>query len=384
MNTNLFLPSDTYSQGRVKINEWMNKVKRMLEARHGANFEIFHDADRNPIGVFRRIPLTLHTHANGFAETTTPHTAFLVNGAYVSEIWLACFLMSAVNENGVLITDQNPSNSSDAGGGADNYPTRSGGSHPCCARNFPGVDPLVKADWDWCKKAADNLNTGGIAGFHMMTDPEYSLLAYLAQAYYLGGAKWPAGNCNHGRDIDRKYLCGRMVSGHGQVADGVNPSRTLTGSLPESDFLGIYDLKGLICEWALGLKIVDGIAKVLPNTNTGGTAPGNSFAALEANWYNTALNITTGITSGQKITSLRTDIPGLWIPATCDVTGHVNYDYAGFWYSASGERVARRGASWTTGTNAAVGAMDLRSARSIRCWCSGSRLGFIGDLSLVI
>jgi hypothetical protein len=78
-------------------------------------------------------------------------------------------------------------------------------------------------------------------------------------------------------------------------------------------------------------------------------------------------NITSGMTSGHRILTLRNtdaDLKPFALPATSDATGSAVYGNDGYWFSAASLRAARRGGAWSYGAPAGVFALLLNSAPS--------------------
>jgi len=138
-------------------------------------------------------------------------------------------------------------------------------------------------------------------------------------------------------------------------------------------------MNGNIWEWVDGLKIVDGIAYIATNDGASAGAPGNSFDMLEATWKNTGENITTGMTSANKITALKTgdDFTGLSIPASSDATGSADFDFCGYWHDATDERMPFRGGFWAYGGSDGVFALNLIHSRTDVFSSLGCRLAFV-------
>jgi hypothetical protein len=213
--------------------------------------------------------------------------------------------------------------------------------------------------------------------WHLMTNPEWAAVAEWSRQ----NGTMPRGNNNYGNDTVNKFESGILAqAGVAKGASGT--ARTRTGSGPnawnhDQSPYGIADMNGNLWEWVNGLKIVDGVAKILPDKN--GVAPGNVWATAEASWIDTAVNITTGLTSGNKILTLKTgDLwAGIGIPATTDGTGSDTYGKDGFWFTATGERMSLRGGPWADAGHAGVFDLALSSDRSHVSGSVGFRLAFV-------
>jgi len=105
-----------------------------------------------------------------------------------------------------------------------------------------------------------------------------------------------------------------------------------------------------------------------------GDAPGNG-AATFAVFKTVATDISTGMTSGNKILTLRNsdvDLKAFAIPATSDGAGSAVYGNDGFWFDKSVERAAIWGGVFSNELGAGVFALDLGTAPSH----SSDSLGF--------
>jgi len=228
------------------------------------------------------------------------------------------------------------------------------------AYSLPYKDPKVSISFDSAKSRCTTKGTG----WHLMTNAEWAAIAEWCRE----NGTMPRGNNNYLEDIDEPHECG--VPTQTGIVKGVSgTARTYTGSGPDTwnhdhGPYGIADLNGNVWEWVDGLKTVDGVAKIMPDKD--GAAPGNDFGTAEASWIDTATDITSGMSSGNKILTLRTgdDWTGLAIPATSDGTGSATYGYDGYWFNAADERMARRGGSWGDNVQAGVFALLLLNLRS--------------------
>ena len=94
------------------------------------------------------------------------------------------------------------------------------------------------------------------------------------------------------------------------------------------------------------------------STGTFFAISGNSASALTVSgtpasgFYeilkNTTLNVCSGLTSGDRYLTLRTDaiLKPHNVCATSDATGAAAYGNDGYWFTATGDRVALRGGNW--------------------------------------
>lgn len=233
------------------------------------------------------------------------------------------------------------------------------------AYSLPYKDPRVSIDFDDARSYCTAKGTG----WHLMSNAEWAAVAHLCSARSF----LPRGNNNSLQDIDHAYE-------RGVKATTESDYRTLTGSGPngwnhDNSPLGIADLNGNVWEWVDGLKISAGIASIATNDGTSTGHPGNTFTAAENDWKSTAVDVTSGMTSGNKITAVRTgaNFTGLAVPSTLDGTGSADYGYDGYWFDASSERMPLRGGVWASAGPAGVFALALDYVRSNVNWSIGFR-----------
>lgn len=257
------------------------------------------------------------------------------------------------------------------------------------AYSAPGKDPKTYTTFD---QARSYCAAKG-AGWHLMTQVEWDGIALWSKK----NGTMPRGNNYAGRSIDAAHECGAQSydwvygsnwNNRSYKFDGTNHhhvGRVLTGSGPKTwahnhETDGIYDLNGNVWEWVDGLKIVDGVAKIMIN---------NNFTDAETAWIDTAVNICTGLSSGQPIKTLRTGaIPNA--PATMSydcyglpaTTGAAPTDFGDdcFWYTATSERLPLRGGGWVGGSTAGVFALNLGNLRSYSHDSVGFRAAYLSNL----
>ena len=112
---------------------------------------------------------------------------------------------------------------------------------------------------------------------------------------------------------------------------------------------------------------------------------GNPASGVYEIIKDTATDITAGMTSGNKILTLRdtdANLKGFAIPATSDATGAAAYGTDGYWFNVADPgtapnniRTAFRGGTWSNGANAGVFALYLNDPPSTSATSLGFRLG---------
>ncbi len=229
------------------------------------------------------------------------------------------------------------------------------------AYSLPYKDPKTSIDFDDSK--TDCTNKG--AGWHLMTNAEWAAVAQWSRE----NGTMPRGNNNYLEDITEPHESA-IPTQTGIVKGSSGTARHYTGTGPDTwnhdhGPCGIADLNGNAWEWVDGLKINAKNILVMPDKD--GSDPGNDFGTAEGSWVDTSTDIdASGATSGAQILTLLTgdNFTGLAIAATTDGTGSATYGNDGLWYTATDERLARRGGYWSSGAVAGVFALNLHALRS--------------------
>lgn len=224
------------------------------------------------------------------------------------------------------------------------------------------------------------------AGWHMVTAPEWGLLANLS----LKNGTLPHGNTNSG-----KYHADK--SEHGEVYDSYY---TLTGSGPatwthDHTLTGVHDLCGNVWEMIRGLRIKDGRLQAAENNDAALdidlSQNGNGWQPI----YNDDGDSLAVSVDGEEIkictaTEIEQDYAGSeWDGVIIDTQSERLKElaiYAGepgaYCYidSTEGEYLPIRGGSWFFGAYAGVFALNLGNPRTGVAADLGFRVAYFGDL----
>ena len=322
---------------------------------------IKYDQYGNP-NVMVWIPAFNWDHINEFSSTTL-HPAFMVNGVAKSGIWVSKY------ENILLA----PTTYAEYSAG-----TITGSSHSYIAASRANVSARYNIDFDAARKACTNMGTG----WHLMTNSEWAAIALWSK----NNSTMPYGNNSYGDDTDDPTVIGKLITGD---TFGSGNSRWWTGSGGAKTghnrtLDGVMDLNGNLWEWVDGMRLEDGLIYVAGNTNTSPTWAGNSFAATEANWYNTGMYVNwDGASSGFTLSAagrgtampiykaqyfgLTTGGDSLLAALALAPTTSSSSAYGNDYYYAnnSGQRFPLRSGAWNSGGYAGVFYLSLRGGRSV-------------------
>ena len=352
--TNLGVPS---SEAVTILHR--DALRQSVEAATGGRNTVLYDDVGNP-SVMVVIP-AFNIQDVDASLGTGLHPAFLMGGVEKREIFIGKYLASTIGTRAV---------------------------------SLPGVDPSSSLDFE----AARARCAAKGAGWHLMTNAEWAALGLWSWK----NGTMPRGNTNYGRDHQATHETSRRSD---LLAPGLasGNARNLTGSGPSSwshdgTGAGVTDLGGNLWEWAGGLRLLNGEIQIIPNNDAAATgadqsaasalwwallpsgalvAPGTAgslkYDASGANGSGNPIlssavtSQSNGSTSSARKYGALTAASGVDVPPIAKLLGifpHVTgIERGNLYVRNAGERLPRRGGSWSYGGNAGVFALDLLSAR---------------------
>lgn len=144
------------------------------------------------------------------------------------------------------------------------------------AYSLPARDPRASINFDQAIAACSAKG----AGWHLMTKPEWALLAWWCKK----NNTMPYGNNNYGKDT-RESVYSAIPSTARDSSNRVQRVATGTGPLMWSHDrspAGIWDLNGNVWEWTGGVRMVYGEIQILANNNAADSS--KSQAASSSLW----------------------------------------------------------------------------------------------------
>jgi len=366
-------------------------ANRMLDASQGRNTAIFDDQGNPSIMV--RIPAMLLSQLRADWPNEL-HPAFIVGASVKSEFWVAKYPGATT---GVGATER--------------------------AISLRRRDPRAGINFDQARTVCAAKG----AGWHLMTNAEWALLALWCKA----NGYWPRGNNSYGVDASRPAETGEIsytyTSGptvyNGRVAAGTGPAAWSHDGTP----FGVWDLNGNVWEWVGGLRLVDGEIQILADNNAADGAsdqsrtstawrailPDGSLVdpgAADTLKFDSPVPLTNDdVTQNLGLPILRTALVNPPDPAWNWGDNNYDYNYGAFQsvtaaggvavprilqvlslmpidadhggdclYARNyGERLPFRGGSWNIGADAGVCALYLNDARANSRHNCGFRPAFI-------
>lgn len=335
---------------------------------------IKYDQYGNP-NVMVWVPAFNWSPVAGFASDKL-HPAFMVNGVAISGFWCSKYenvvidpTTKAIYSEGTLNTD----------------------THTYIAASRANQAARYNISFDAARKACTNMGTG----WHLMSNAEWAAIAIWCKE----NNKQPYGNNSYGDDVDDPTVIGNIIArdtfGSGNSrwyggSGGIKTSHDRTAN-------GIYDMNGNLWEWVDGLCFINGLIMVAGNANTSPTWAGNSFAATEANWYNTGIytkwagGAATGFTLGtggrdSVMTAVKSQAFGVTTGADslCKAialgptsSSSANYGNDYFYANNNGTFFPIRSGLWNSSTAAGVFYLHLYYARTKTNNSIGFRAAFV-------
>lgn len=253
-----------------------------------------------------------------------------------------------------------------------------------------GYVPRVNINHD--EAVALARNTG--AGFTVATNAMYAALALQARA----AGVFPRGNDDDGRSHAAPDEYGVDVAGDSTAGGGVTTIRAGSGPVawnhPRTPW-GVQNLRGNVWEWSPGLRIVDSEIQIIADNNAAEASTdlsaGGPWQAVDAatgtlvapGAAGTVRYATSGTADGTLVCSSGAAFSTMSAygvsTAALQLLKRLGamqpgapIEQDGFYISASGERLPRRGGRWNGGSEAGVVALALNDGRGAR----GADIGF--------
>ncbi|MGO2181202.1 MAG: SUMF1/EgtB/PvdO family nonheme iron enzyme [Pseudoalteromonas nigrifaciens] len=357
---------DQFVKGKASEMEIVasDGYRKAIEHASGGRNKVIIDDQGNPNIMVAVSPVAYEELAAGIQERysidlnlgTGIPTMFMRNGVQLGEVWIPKYLASAGANGGCSV--------------------------------IGGVQPRTSVSYDTAKALCNNKGEG----WHMMSIHEW---AFIALWSYANGTV-PRGNTNYGRSHENKLETARRGD-NGLPGDTSGLGRTDTGKGPatwshDHTEWGIQDLVGNVWEWLDQMMLDEG--QII-------TTLDNNPAVIEENWNKhtafldspTANTEGTGSAGSPKLSNSVTnrngpvgndahDNPYLTKSHFAAIEKALDYSKiellrrlliesestttVGGYISCRnyGDRFPRRGGSWSSGSYAGLGALNLVYARS--------------------